>query len=321
MQKSTGGWSSTGSSKAEAMWGVLGLVSIDVLTLELSGFEDGQRIGEELEIQVSATDNKGKGVKGISVLLDDVEVLQVDGGEGSLKIDPDPKNMDPGIHLLDVVAENQAGLKSVRRYRFYTGDIYLTELGDNFSDGETILSARNLGSSSDKAKVSLSIFQQITDDGDLKEESVFTAEQDSKQGALSFNWDGKNKDGKPVEGGRYVAKFSYVDPERGTIQEEQIVFSRMSEKEMKERFAEVAGKLDVQDRGAANTLVDLVDNEGRVLQQVWTTRDGNYRFKNVDAGKYKVRVNKKGFAQEEVDVDAVTGEEAQAQVKLQEDKP
>ncbi len=93
----------------------------------------------------------------------------------------------------------------------------------------------------------------------------------------------------------------------------------MSVKEMKEQFAEVSGKLDLKDRGAANTSVDLVDEEGRVVQQVWTTRDGNYRFQNVDAGKYKVRVNKKGFQREEIDIDAVKGAEAKSDVQLKED--
>jgi len=88
---------------------------------------------------------------------------------------------------------------------------------------------------------------------------------------------------------------------------------------MKEQFAEVSGKLDLKDRGAANTSVDLVDEEGRVIQQVWTTRDGNYRFQNVDAGKYKVRVNKKGFRKEEIDIDAVTGSETKTEVNLQEE--
>lgn len=89
---------------------------------------------------------------------------------------------------------------------------------------------------------------------------------------------------------------------------------------MKEQFAEVSGKLDLKDaRGAANTLVDLVDEKGQVLQQVRTTRDGNYRFQNVDAGKYKVRINKKGFAQEELDIDAVKGEETKSQVDLKEE--
>ncbi len=317
MQKDSGGWSSSGSSKAEAMWGVLGLVSIDVLTVELSGFKDGQRIEKKQKIQFSAKDNKGKGVKAITLLLDDVEVKKVNGGEGTWTLNP--KKIDGGIHLLDVIAENEAGSTSSRRYRFYTGDVYLTEMGSSFSEGETILTARNLGTSNKDATVSLSVYKQITDGEEVTEESVFCSEQPSQQGALSFTWDGKNKEGKPSDGGRYIAKISYIDEKRGKLQTEEIVFSRMSVKEMKEQFAEVSGKLDLKDRGAANTSVDLVDEEGRVIQQVWTTRDGNYRFQNVDAGKYKVRVNKKGFRKEEIDIDAVTGSETKTEVNLQEE--
>ena len=317
MQKDSGGWSSSGSSKAEAMGGVLGLVSIDVLTVELSGFKDGQRIEKKQNVQFSAKDNKGKGVKTITLLLDDVEVMKVNGGEGTWTLNP--KKIDGGIHLLDVIAENEAGSTSSRRYRFYTGDVYLTELGSTFSDGETILTARNLGTSNKDATVSLSVYKLITDGEKTAEESVFCAEQPSKQGALSFTWDGKKKEGKALDGGRYIAKVSYIDGKRGQLQTEEIVFSRMSVKEMKEQFAEVSGKLDLKDRGAANTSVDLVDEEGRVVQQVWTTRDGNYRFQNVDAGKYKVRVNKKGFQREEIDIDAVKGAEAKSDVQLKAD--
>ena len=63
------------------------------------------------------------------------------------------------------------------------------------------------------------------------------------------------------------------------------------------------------------------DDQGRVVQRVWTTRDGNYRFQNVDAGKYKVRVRKKGFEQEEIAVDAVTGKETDTKINLQKKQP
>jgi squalene-hopene/tetraprenyl-beta-curcumene cyclase len=318
-QTNTGGWSSSGSSKAEAMWGVMGLVSIDVLSVELKGIQDGQRIEKEQAIQFSARDNKGKGVKRITLLLDDVELVRVKGGKGNWILHPG--KIDSGIHLLDIVAENNAGLISIRRFRFYTGDIYLTELGSVFSEGETILSARNLATSTDSAKVSLTVYQQITDGKGVREEAVFSAEQASKQGALSFTWDGKNKAGTPADSGRYIARISYIDTQRGLLQKEEIVFSRMSSKQMKECFAEVNGKLDLEDKGAANTPVDLVDDQGRVVQRVWTTRDGNYRFQNVDAGKYKVRVRKKGFEQEEIAVDAVTGKETDTKINLQKKQP
>ena len=318
-QADSGGWSSSGSSKAEAMWGVMGLVSIDVLSVEIEGLQDGQRIEKEQAIQFSARDNKGKGVKGITVLLDDVEITKVKGGKGSWILDPE--KIDGGIHLLDIVAENDAGLVSSRRFRFYTGDTYLTKLGSAFSEGETILSARNLAASTDSAKVSLTVYRKITDEKGDREEAVYSAEQASIQGALSFAWDGKDAAGEPADGSRYTAKFSYIDAQRGTLQTEEIVFSQLSAKQVKEQFAEVSGQLELDDKGAANTSVELVDDQGRVVQQVWTTRDGNYRFKNVDGGKYKVRVCKKGFKNEEVDVDAVTGKETDAKVDLQVENP
>ena len=69
-------------------------------------------------------------------------------------------------------------------------------------------------------------------------------------------------------------------------------------------FGEVEGVLGVDGRGAANTQVDLVDDKGQVVQTTTTTGEGNYRFRNVDKGNYKVRVSKQGFKAAEAAVSA-----------------
>lgn len=56
--------------------------------------------------------------------------------------------------------------------------------------------------------------------------------------------------------------------------------------------------------GSANTLVELVDDEGRVVQSTRSTEQGNYRFKNVDKGQFKVRVRKDGFSEREMKVES-----------------
>jgi len=65
-----------------------------------------------------------------------------------------------------------------------------------------------------------------------------------------------------------------------------------------------------------NTEVELVDNDGNVVQRARTTRSGQYRFKNIDSGKYKVRVNKDGFDAPEQPVQAAPGKEVQADAEL-----
>ena len=51
-------------------------------------------------------------------------------------------------------------------------------------------------------------------------------------------------------------------------------------------------------------LGELVDAQGRVVQTVVTTNTGNYRFRNVDGGNYKVRAAKQGFKAVETEVHA-----------------
>ena len=55
---------------------------------------------------------------------------------------------------------------------------------------------------------------------------------------------------------------------------------------------------------SANTTVELVDKDGRVVQTVKSTAQGNYRFKTVAAGSYRVRAKKEGWAAQEAAVEA-----------------
>ena len=55
---------------------------------------------------------------------------------------------------------------------------------------------------------------------------------------------------------------------------------------------------------SANTTVELVDKDGRVVQTVRSTAQGNYRFKSVAAGSYHVRAKKAGWAAQEAAVEA-----------------
>ncbi|MFL5355662.1 carboxypeptidase-like regulatory domain-containing protein, partial [Archangium sp.] len=74
----------------------------------------------------------------------------------------------------------------------------------------------------------------------------------------------------------------------------------------RQKYAEVEGSLGLASGAAqsANTLVELVDDKGNVVQSTRTTEQGNYRFKNVDKGNYRVRAKKEGFRDLEQDVSA-----------------
>jgi len=302
-QQTTGGWSSGGRSKAEAMWGVLGLVSIDVLSIDVGAVADGQHLSGTRHVKVAAKDNKGRGVRRVTLYVDDVVVESRCGP--TLMAAIDAKTLKEGMHLIDVVAENATGQTSSRRLTVYTGDIYLTEVGSEHRTGQTWLSARNITDSA-KGKVQLRIYEEkLTKDGPVKGKSVYTQTVTSKMGPVSVAWDGKGASKGAQKKGRYIAEFVFVDDKRGEVQKVEHVFTHMSEAEQKKNFAEVQGKLDLGARGgAANTTVELVDDEGRVVQSVKSTRGGNYRFKNVDKGKYKVRVRKKGFKAREAEVQA-----------------
>lgn len=55
---------------------------------------------------------------------------------------------------------------------------------------------------------------------------------------------------------------------------------------------------------AANTAVELVNEKGEMVQRATSTAQGNYRFKTVPKGTYKVRTAKAGFESQEATVEA-----------------
>lgn len=306
-QKADGGWSSAGSSKAEAMWGVLGLVSIDVVSIDVQGIADGRHVSGTRAIRAAARDNQGRGVRQVELRVDDVAVARACGDR--LSLDWSSQGLSDGMHLIDVVAENSAGKTARRRMVVYAGDHYLTDVGSRFNGGKTVLTARNLADGG-KGKVTLRIFATKVKDGTpVRGKQVKVDTLGRKTGALSYAWNGKSGRGKELASGRYIAELSY---ERGgkAVQKVEHLFSHESLAEQKRKYGQVAGKLDHGGAGLANTTVELVDDRGNVVQRTRTTRSGQYRFKNLDKGKYKVRVRKKGFRAEESEVSAEAGQEA-----------
>ena len=71
------------------------------------------------------------------------------------------------------------------------------------------------------------------------------------------------------------------------------------------KYAEVQGQISLRSGiNSANTKIELVDERGNVVQTTRTTEQGNYRFKSVDKGSYRVRVKKEGFADQEAPIQA-----------------
>lgn len=304
-QGSDGGWSHEGRGKAEAMWAVLGLVSVDVLSLAVTGVEDGQHVQGRLPVRVKAADNSGRGVARVEVAIDDVPVHRACGASAELAIDAD--KLDPGVHLIDVTAQNARGQASRRRLTVYAGAYYLTQIGTRFGDGGTLISLRDVAPKAVRGDVVLRVFATREDDGrTARAAEVFRSTQASAEGPMTFFWDGSRSGRKAKEpAGRYIAELSFIDPRGGAVQHVEVPFVHDTPEAQHATFGEVAGALSVGAAApAANTRIDLVDEQGRVVQSTVTTEAGNYRFRNVDRGRYKVRVVKKGFQKAEADVSA-----------------
>ncbi|MFT3772927.1 MAG: carboxypeptidase regulatory-like domain-containing protein [Minicystis sp.] len=304
-QGDDGGWSHDGRGKAEAMWAVLGLVSVDVLSVSVGGVADGQHVGGRVSLQAKAADNAGRGVERIEIAVDDVPVHRACGGAAEYALDAD--KLETGPHLVDVTATNARGQTSRRRLEIYAGPYYLTQLGTRFDDGGTLVSLRDVAPPSVHGDVVLRVFATRDDNGrPVRAGEVFTAKKTSAEGPMSFFWNGQRDADKPASpGGRYVAEVSFLDARGRAVQKAEVPFVHDTLEKQQQAFGEIEGNLMVNGAApAANTRVELVDDQGRVVQSATTTNEGNYRFRNVDRGNYKVRVVRQGFQAAEAPVAA-----------------
>jgi squalene-hopene/tetraprenyl-beta-curcumene cyclase len=286
------------------MWAVLGLVSVDVLSVSVNGVTDGEHVLPTHQVTAEVKDNQGAAVKSVELRVDDLVVKTVTGG--SLAYTWDTKGLADGAHTLDVIATNSKGLSSRRRLEVYAGNTFLMQLGSRFTDEGTQLTARDIVPEGIAGQVVLRVFP---DEGKGTATAIFTSTQVARHGATAFVFGGKGKDGKPFATGRYRAELAFVDAKGVEVQHESLVFVHDSPEAQRARYAEVQGKLDLARDGdnAANAQVDLVDDQGKVVQTVKTNADGQYRFKSVSGGNYKVRFAKQGFKAEEKPVAAAPG--------------
>ncbi|MBT3221330.1 MAG: hypothetical protein HN348_19785, partial [Proteobacteria bacterium] len=288
-QNEDGGWSHSGRERAEAMWGVLGLVSVDVLTLSVAGLEDGQHVSEVREVLAEAFDNQGGEVVSIEMAVDDVPVQRQ--CKNKLVYQWNTSDLEPGPHIVDLIAENSSGKRARRRLTVYAGPVYLTRVGNTFDDGGTVITLRNIAPESLPNGVNLEIVHN--------EEVIFNASREGIQGPMRFFWDGKNNDGQAMANDKYQARLSFVSDGK-VLQTEELEFVHDTLTAQLANYGQVEGQLRLDGEIGANTMVELLDGAGSVITSTVTTDGGNYRFRNVQGGSYKVRVSKKGWGAAEM---------------------
>jgi hypothetical protein len=303
-QAESGGWSNLrGYGKAEAMWGVVGLVSVDVLTVAAAGVMDGDRLDDHHTFRIEARDNDpaGGGVTKVELLVDDVRVAS--RCAASLEHTWDTTKAETGKHVVDLLAWNAKGQSSRRRLEIYTGSIALTQLGAHSTQAGATISFRNIARA--KGRVEMQILS-----GD-KSKQVARLEAEATPGAMSLAWN------EAAPAGKYNARLVYKDDTGKVVQTEDVSFVRASDAEARAGWGQLEGQVALPGGGmAANAPVELVDEDGRVVAATRSTASGQYRFKNVEEGKYKLRVKKQGFDALEQDVRAEKAKDAKSDFEL-----
>lgn len=317
-QEEDGSWGHGGDEKAKAMWAVLGLVSVDTVHLELSGLQDGEHLDGPVQVTVAASSNEGRGIREVQLAVDDVVVAASCGGELSHTLDP--AALGTGPRVVDILATDAEGRTARRRLEVYAGDWYLVDAGTAWDDGGTLISLRNLASAEAGATVQLQVRPLVEEAGKepVPGEPIATRSVDAGQGALRFWWDGAElEDLELPPDTRFRATLSLLDPSGQPRHETTADFVHADPQAVAAWYGQVGGTVDLPDeRGAANTWVELLDEAGNVLDRVRTTRQGSYRFKDVKSGEYSVRVDKEGYGSAEATVTASPASEAEQDLGL-----
>lgn len=295
-----------GAEKAETMWAVLGLVTVDVASITVSGLVDGQHVTDTMNLQVEAADNQSGGISQLQLLVDDLPVKTACGAK--LAHAWKTAGLKDGKHVVDVIATNAKGLESRRRFEVFAGNVFMTQVSANFDEAarKTLVTLRNIADPAAGGSIELEVWDVAEGNNGTPKTKVFSASKKGEVGAVEFAWDGKGSDGKARPRGRYVAKLAYRDAKGAVLQNESALFLHDSEAAQRQRYGEVEGNLGLGGGklASANTVVELVDDRGNVVQSTVTTEQGNYRFKNVDKGKYRVRAKKDGFQDLEQQIEA-----------------
>jgi hypothetical protein len=297
-----------GSEKGETMWAVLGLVTVDVASIAVSGLTDGQHVAETMQLDASAIDNQSGGIAELALFVDDVKVAVECGPK--LKHTWDTKALSSGKHTVDLVAVNGKGKQSRRRFEVFAGDVFLTEVGAVFDEQsqQTRVSLRNIADPKHGGQIEVE-FWSLEDKKDSPKARVFVTTLKSEPGAAQYEWKGVDEKNKALPRGRYLAKVNFKDGKGAVRQTETALFLHDSDRVQRETYGEVEGNLQLSKLGigSSNTFVDLVDDDGNVVQTARSTEQGNYRFKNVTPGKYKVRARKEGYKPLEAPVSTSAG--------------
>lgn len=311
-----GGWGGAGFGKAEAMWAVLGLVSVDVMTVAIGKLADGEHVADLQGLEVEARDNKGDGIQKVELFIDDQKVAEACGAKVSHTWDT--RSLGSGKHVVLAMATSFKGQKSQRQLEVFSGNTWLTQVGAESNGDVTQVTARNLTPSGRKFTVEMNVLEAQEKDGKpVAGKKVFTAPASGEGGALKAEWNGKDAKGNALPRGRYFGELVYKDADGREVQREQVLFNHDTAEAEAQKYGQVYGNLNLaggaRGQGAAsNAVVELVNERGDVVQQVTSTEQGNYRFKNVDQGKYKVRVKKQGYDFEEMPVSAAPAKAAEA---------
>ena len=234
----------------------------------------------------------------MELLVDDLPVRSECGPKLSHQLDTG--KLASGKHIVDIIATNAKGQQSRRRFEVYAGDVFLTDVAARFDESSqsAVVSLRNIAPQSEQSGADELELYSVNDGSDAKpKDKVYATAKRGEVGGLSFTWDGKGSDGKALPRGRYVAKLSFRDAAGKVRQTGSTLFFHDTELAQRKNYGEVEGQISLRGgASSANTLVELVDDKGRTVQSTRTTDQGNYRFKTISKGQYKVRVRKEGFA-------------------------
>jgi hypothetical protein len=233
-QGEDGGWSHEGRGKAEAMWAVFGLVSIDVLSALAEGLRDGEHAAGP---RVAARRRGGQpaATRCSSSTCGSTTFPSPAGAARRWRTRSTWGLARGGAHVLDLVATNARGQSSRRRVSFYTGAHYLVNATAAWEQGVTRITLRDVAPTEVAGRVSAEVCAAAGG----AQNPLWRNEITSAQGPLEFRWDGHDSAQRALPAGRYVATLRFVDASGRAVQSVEVPFVHDTPEAQQARFAEV----------------------------------------------------------------------------------
>ena len=291
------------SDIAASMWAVLGLVSYDVISVNIVAPSDGSRLqkGNNTITADATTNQTGGAITGMQLFVDNIMITSSTGAAVSFPWDT--TTVADGYHDIKVVATDDKGGTGSRAIRVITGNMLIGSVSvnpnpfDQLAGGSTTISYSLISPPGINMDVTVDILDSVNNGGqDIPGKLVrnlLSAASPLPYGNYRQVWDGKDAASTLVNDGFYFARITATTVE--SVPVTQVVYEKIGAYNVA-HIATISGVITNQQDGTpvANALIQALKG-GAEISSTRSTASGFYRINLLLPDTYDLRVTAPGF--------------------------